>query len=348
MKNNLKVIHLEGNNYEIGYQHGKILSKYIKKSIETRYHHLKSNLNISLSEAIKESQKYLPDAEKYFPEYINEIEGIAKGANIPFEKVFFIQVASEFAYRPDTSCSAFAITPRYTEYNEVIIGQNWDTIKEYQTNLFIYNIKPINKPEMLMFGYAGVIGYMGINNIGVAHVVNSLKSSKWRYGVTHYFLHRKLYEMKKANEFIDLINNIPISSAANFLISDNQGTILDIEISPEGNRVIRSDKAVIHTNHFLHTELIKNEKFHEEIDSSKKRLRRLTYLINQRIPINLSKITSIMSDHENYPFSICRHSEDSSSMKTAASLIFFPQSGKIFISPGNPCNTEFCCYNFKS
>src|SRR5665648_338151 len=313
MKNNLEIVHLEGDHYAIGYQHGKTLSKYIKQVIETRYQHIKKNLNISFSEALKESEKYLPDAEKYFPEYIKEIEGIAKGADIPFEKVFFLQVASEFAYRPDVLCSAFAVTPKYTQSNEVIIGQNWDNLKEYQSNIFIYNIKPTNKPAMLMFGYAGVLGYMGINDCGVAHVVNSLKSGKWRYGVTHYFLHRKLYEMKSVEEFIDLVNNVPISSAANYLLSDNRGTILDMEISAEGNREIRSDKLIVHTNHFLHSELQKNEKFHEEIDNSEKRLNRLTFLINQEIPVNLDKMMSVMSDHENYPFSICRHDEDPAS-----------------------------------
>jgi len=345
----LKIINLEGSHYEIGYQHGKALSKYIKNIIQTRYDHLKCNLNIAFSEVLKESEKYLPCAEKYFPEYVKEIEGIADGANIPFEKIFFIQVASEFAYRPDIACSAFAITPKYTKNNEVIIGQNWDTIKEYQKNLFIFNIKPTNKPEILMFAYAGIIGYMGINDIGMAHVVNSLKSSKWRYGVTHYFIHRKLHEMKNVNELSDLINNIPISSSANYVISDNQGNILNLEISPEGSRVIKSDKVVIHTNHFLHKELNKNESFYEELDNSKKRFERLTYLINQKLPISFNELTSIMSDHENNSFSLCRHKGTSlPSIETVASLIFLPQSGKIFVAPGTPCNTEYQCFKFKS
>ena len=349
MTKKLKVLQLEGDNYQIGYQHGKALAKEIELVIQIRYKQLKYNLNISFKEALQESLKYYSNAEKYFPEYIKEIEGIADGAQIPFEKVFFIQVASELAFRPLVECSAFAITPKYVKDGKVFIGQNLDTLPDLKKFYSILHIKPIGKPEILMFSYAGIFGYIALNKLGLAHVFNTLKGPGWKYGITHYFIHRKLHEMKSVKECAEFIKELPIASSGNYLISDNEGKIMDLEVTHEGVREIYSDKILVHTNHFLHEDFIDHENFYTELDSSKFRLNRLTSLINNKLPISLEEIMSIMGDHENFPESICRHQKNVPPfIETTAALIFNPQEGKMFVALGTPCNTSYQCFNIES
>ena len=348
MTKKLKVLQLKGDNYQIGYQHGKALAKEIEQIIQVRYKYLKYNLNINFKEALQESLKYYSNAEKYFPEYIKEIEGIADGAQIPFEEVFFIQVASELVYRPLDECSAFAITPKYAKDGKVYIGQNYDT-PDYKKYFSIFHIKPIGKPEILMFAYAGVIGYISLNKLGLAHVFNTLSymNSGWKYGVTHYFIQRKLHEMKSVKECAEFVKELPIASSANYLISDNEGKIMDLEVTTEGVREIYSEKMLVHTNNFLHKDFIDHERFHKGLDCSKFRLDRLTNLINNKLPISLEEIMSIMGDHENFPEgSICRHKKNGPPfIETTASLIMNPQEGKMLVAPGTPCNTSYQCFN---
>jgi len=63
MTEKIRILNLEGDNYQIGYQHGKALAKEIDQSIRLRFKHLKCNLNIDFEEAIREALKYLPNAE---------------------------------------------------------------------------------------------------------------------------------------------------------------------------------------------------------------------------------------------------------------------------------------------
>jgi len=342
MISELNVIHLEGNNYEMGYQHGKVLAKQIEQVIQMRYQNIKNNFDISFDEVLKESEKYIYYIEKYFPDYIEELEGMAKGSEQSFEKIFFIQVASEFIHKPAESCSAFGVASKYTKGKNTIIGQNWDTSANSHANSqglqVILHLKPLGKPEMLMFAVPGVIGYMGLNELGHAHVANTLKSSGWHYGVPQYFLHRKFLETKSIDECVHIAKELPLSSSANYLVTDGEGAIKDIEITPMGIRTIQSEKFLVHTNHFIHKDLQKYERYYEGLDNSIIRYRRLNLLIKNNLPIDVGKMKSFLSDHDNYPNCICGHMPPHITM---ASLIIESQVGKFFVAPGTPCNTEF-------
>jgi isopenicillin-N N-acyltransferase-like protein len=53
----------------------------------------------------------------------------------------------------------------------------------------------------------------------------------------------------------------------------------------------------------------------------------------------------ILSDHNNYPNSICRHPDDASPTalvsETLSSVIMVPEDRKMFIAYGNPCQNEY-------
>jgi len=345
MISKLNEIYLEGDNYEIGYQHGKILAKQIDQVIQMRYQNIRNNLDITFDEVLKESEKYIYYVEKYFPDYIKEIEGLAKGSGQSFEKIFFIQVASEFIHKPIESCSAFGVTGKYTKNRNTIIGQNWDTSPNSQALQVILHIKPSDKPEILMFANPGVIGYMGLNKFGHAHVANTLKSLGWHYGVTQYFLHRKFLETKSINECVCIAKELPLSSSANYLVSDGEGAIIDIEITPMNVQTIKSEKFLVHTNHFIHKELQKYEKNYEGLDSSISRYERLNLLIKNNLPVDVQKMKSFLSDHNNYPNCICRHTPPHFTM---ASFIIESQGGKLFVASGNPCNTDFNVFSLNN
>jgi len=197
-----------------------------------------------------------------------------------------------------------------------------------------------------MFAIAGVIGYLSVNQFGIAHVFNTLtyRGPGWEYGVTHYFIQRKIHEMKSVKECAEFIRDLPVSSSANYLISDNIGNIMDIEVSTNGIREIYSDKMLVHTNHFLHEDFIHYKESVKGLVNSEFRLQRLSHLIHDKLPITISEIMAIMGDHKNFPESICSHQENGLGIETVASIIFSSQEGKMFVAPGTPCNTSYQCY----
>jgi isopenicillin-N N-acyltransferase-like protein len=59
--------------------------------------------------------------------------------------------------------------------------------------------------------------------------------------------------------------------------------------------------------------------------------------------IDVSSLKTILSDHENYPTSICRH-EELPGIRTSASLIAEPEQGVMHVCAGNPCSGEYVTY----
>jgi isopenicillin-N N-acyltransferase like protein len=72
---------------------------------------------------LRKAQQYQTYVEKYVPELLEEIAGVAEGAGITFEEAFFLQVATELERQAVEGCSSLgsarsAIGP--------FIAQNWD------------------------------------------------------------------------------------------------------------------------------------------------------------------------------------------------------------------------------
>jgi len=103
---------------------------------------------------------------------------------------------------------------------------------------------------------------------------------------------------------------------------------------------------IIHTNHYLSNKLEYLNKYGAEqrsIDSIQ-RLRRFDELLKkERGNITVDKLKEFLSDHANYPYTICRHGE----MKTVASIISEPESHCMHVSAGNPCEGRYYTYEME-
>src|SRR5262249_28241280 len=91
---------------------------------------------------------HLPETRAYAPDLVEEVEGIASGADVPFEKVWFLNCFDEAGnyrlYRDRNAfghaCTTFAATGRSTVGGVTYIGQNWDISDWY--DCVILDIKP--------------------------------------------------------------------------------------------------------------------------------------------------------------------------------------------------------------
>jgi isopenicillin-N N-acyltransferase-like protein len=158
-----------------------------------------------------------------------------------------------------------------------------------------------------MLTFAGQLGYMGMNEYGVAQFANGLCDYEWRLGLPHYPLKRVMLETRTVDECVDLLTQFQPCSAANVVLCDGQGRIADVEVRPHGVARFRDEHPdrILHTNHYLTPEL---SAYGTDYPDSLPRLDRFRALVELnwgRITVDTMK--DILADHKGDPAAICRH-----------------------------------------
>lgn len=112
--------------------------------------------------------KHLKFAKEYAPDLVEEVEGVAEGAKIEFEKVFLLNCYDEVSsYTPDIVnlwvVQVLGATGMATVDKVTYIGQGWD-MDGWYIPVILQIAREGNEPEVLMLTHPGVIGGAAVNS----------------------------------------------------------------------------------------------------------------------------------------------------------------------------------------
>jgi isopenicillin-N N-acyltransferase-like protein len=148
-----------------------------------------------------------------------------------------------------------------------------------------------------------------------------------------------------------VFDRAPVGSCANNLLVDHQH-LADVEATPDGYMVTRpADERgdyLVHTNHFRCASLAADEKLLARLPDSTSRCDRMEALIRERAgSLTLADLKGYFADHNGYPQSICRHPDPTGrgGMKSIYSVIGEPDRGRLHVSVGNPCESDYYTYD---
>jgi len=156
---------LSGSAYQLGYQHGEQLKEAIaynvKRLVDERlfaypeHPHVKSFLT------------QLPKILKFVPlDYLQEIRGVAEGADVPYEKVLLMNLFPEMFH-----CSGLVVKGKATKYQKLYHVRVLDYAIgiDLQDTAVLMVVQPAGKLPFLNVSYAGFIGSVtGMNSQGIA------------------------------------------------------------------------------------------------------------------------------------------------------------------------------------
>jgi isopenicillin-N N-acyltransferase-like protein len=276
--------------------------------------------------------------ERYAPELVEEVRGIAEGSRLSFCQAFFLQVATELELagaRDGCSSVGSSITV------EPILAQNWDQPHESANKQIVLWLQPLDRPDLIMFTHAGSVGYIGVNSAGVGLVNNQLYSDPSSTGLTGYFIMRKLLGFGTVTSGLGWLSSVETGSTANYLLGDALGDIVDIEVGDGTFRRI-DGRLQQHTNHRLISGWQSADRASELLPDSVDRLSRLRHLCNGRG--SEPDVLSALRDHDGYPVSICRH--ETGGLTTAASILLRLKQREMLLAYGPPCRTDYESYRF--
>jgi len=336
-----QVLTLSGSPYRIGFKHGKKARNKVHTSLTTYEKMFKDYVDISWKEACEKALLHVREIEKYNPNYINEMEGIANGAGVRFEDILALNARSEIALISALDgCTSFALTKPKTV--NTWLAQNWDWRGSQIDSLIQVKIESENFPSIEMITEAGIIGKIGCNDAGIGVCLNALVTDTWRPKVPVHLGLRAILESKTIEEALSKVQYNQMASSVHFLIGSKTGKIKSVEASPICSIVKESKNGMIaHTNHIFSVQLKKKVK-EDPFPDSLVRLKKINNKLEKIFGNTKHEILfQILSDHDNFPHSICRHEsfEQSgrSKIETVFSIVMNLSQNEVSWIKGKPC-----------
>jgi isopenicillin-N N-acyltransferase-like protein len=349
----IKVVEVSGSSYEMGFQYGAACPE-IRKALDINYQ-IFGGQSAFKKLAEKYIPVYLPFAQEYAPEIVDEMKGMAAGVKLDFQDIFFLNITYEISGAFVMGCTSFAASGAATGTGEVIAGQNFDYLNLWEEIMVLLKMKPTHGPRILAVAPPGGLGLIGLNSAGISLNLNLLRnrdSLKPQGEVPSHMILRKVLTSETIGEAIGTIASARRRSAKNYLLASEQGDIADVEVTLDDVDVQFAGRGILtHANCFKADRFKSADLAPAYLPDSYIRSQRLFQIMeNHHGRLSVEVMKQLLQDHNNYPNSICRHPNPKSPlpmgrmMKTLVSLISCPKERKAYIALGGPCENEYIEY----
>ncbi|MDD3924995.1 MAG: C45 family autoproteolytic acyltransferase/hydrolase [Erysipelotrichaceae bacterium] len=343
----IKRIKVNGNNYECGFQYGKAASEMIRNNIDNYQCLIKDRKNILPEQAHRIALKY----QTYIPtKYLEEMQGIADGAQVNFVDILLLNCRSELLFKDDQElqeCTAFALMPKITSTHDAYACQTWDFARSQKDNVVLLEID--SDVKIMMITEAGLIGGKGLNSSGIGLTLNALNTNGKDMGVPLHVRMRMILTEKTLASAYQKAVNMPIPVSANLIISCKDGLALGLELTPNDFYIYYPEKGIIyHTNHIVSDSIDIIDK-NRPFGNSFVRFANIKSLLEDASAIDLNMIKKILQDHRGHPNGICVHADESLPLikqhGTNHAVIMDLTNLSIHYVHGNPCQDEYQVYS---
>lgn len=320
----------KNSHYEAGFNWGKILYNHGKQ--------IKDNHVFEITEERKEfAKKCLPIYEKYYPEVLEEIKGLADGQKSSYED-FFTFLLSMYCFEFNNHCSCIAIKNK----DNILFGRNSDFLVSLE-KLYMNCLYNLNNSYAFNGNTTAFIEMEdGINEYGLAVGLTFIYPTIIKPGFNSGMLVRYLLEKcKTTDEALELLKNTPIASQQTLTIADRTGNIVVVECNCCHIEIIRPNKDgnfVTTANEFNSNKMKKFNNY--EVDTWKAEERYLisyNTLKEHKNNYSFDLIKDILSGK--YGF-MCQYDRKNDA-DTVWSVIYDIKNNEIFRTEGNPKRKSF-------
>ena len=251
-----------------GRQRGEELRTGIASALDA-YRRYFSHLSIAEAAVQSAAASSLERLREWWPTGAEEVEAVAAGADIDVAELMEIIARTEImtqATAAPTECS----TVSHTSSGASVAAQNWDWAADFST-LWHFNDVGSVPGQHRHVGIAefGMLGKIGLNEAGVGVLLNILKHAGDEAGGVpiHMILARVLAEAGTLAEALEIIDSAPTSSSSIITVITAEAAV-QVEIAGAAKRERRAQATssadgetgksgfLIHTNHFLHPDLL--------------------------------------------------------------------------------------------
>jgi len=344
MKKEIPIIEARGSHREVGQQIGQACKSRIEKTLVSLHEELP--IGITWEQMLQQSQRYLEFSRLIYPHYVEELEGIAEGANVPFDEVFLSICEELWESAAWRGCTDMAARGRATLDGSTLVAHTNDLLPRAEEHLVLLKIQAGNEPEFLGISSGGIAISAGFNAAGISLTGNQLDNNDIRPGVPRLLVVRAILASAHLSEAMDHCLLQQRASSYNNVLADTSGEVYSMEGSATDCEPIYIEKDILaHTNHYVSPGMLHFEADRNSIGNSILRYNRAMRLLRE----NHGQLTpelfqKLLSDHAGYPTSICKHGIET---VTVFSIIIQLENLRAWIGLGRACETEYVEYKLE-
>ena len=376
------VLRIAGDDYEMGYQHGKLLKEAIARGPLPYFErYVQRMLGTSLGDG---AGRYLSKGLSKtigrkiaagFPNHAQQaLQGLADGAELSHKKLLGAATMPEsylwvlqqlLRFRmprlaphhgvPLLGCTSAVAWGDATAHGRMLHGRNFDYqgVGAWDTEQAIVFHRPKDGQPYVSVSSAGVLfgGITAMNSAGLSLVVHqhmasdALKLGGTPIGITGDLIMRHAKNLDDARRILD--DDKPSGCWTYVITSAKEQAALFYETTPRGKAALpQTDGVAAYSNVYLDTELSRSERelYPSHWRNNLARYRRTRSILEERRgQIDENTIAGILGN----PGSGCRFEEAISVVMTVASAVFDPELGRVWVASGRAptSNNEYVAFD---
>ena len=297
----LPVVNCSGSAHERGVQHGESLRAEIAAGLGRWGDSIASAHGVDPASYIAgfvQGTEFLPAIRRWTPDLLDEVEGIARGANQPWEWIYAFNLldeawtwAREHPSLPP-GCTAVGYAP---DGGTPLLAQTMDIDSFHDGAQAVLRIERDREPDLIVFTYAGMIGLTGCNAAGVAVVVNNLDVLPTsRDGLPVAFVIRGILNRTTLAGAVDFVRDVSHATGQHYGIAAPEG-LASAEAWATGTALREPGSCLLHTNHPLYTNETVGDP--ERSFRATRTRERLAYLEREAVrPLDVAGIQQLLAD----------------------------------------------------
>ncbi|MCR6480868.1 C45 family peptidase [Variovorax sp. ZS18.2.2] len=202
----------------------------------------------------REIGRHMRVIERSLPGMAQELNGLAHGAEISVSDAYLLQLRRELTgYQSVRPAAGDCTTFGRLGGTSTVLGQTIDLNGDLHAELCVLDLThAASGRRLLMASFTGLLGYLGMNDRGLAIGLNLVLGGDWQPGIPGYMAIRHLLdECASVDECIALLRQLPLASSRALMITDGRRLVV-VEYILNSVRVTEHKTSCVHANHFLH------------------------------------------------------------------------------------------------
>lgn len=262
------------------------------------------------------------------PDLADEVNGLAAGAGVDCDAAWLLQLRRELlGYSRVTGgdCTTYA-----SVRSQPVLAQTVDLNGNLDDQIALLAVSG-PRHRSLVLSFAGLLGYLGVNDAGIAVGLNLVLGGEWEPGVPPYLaIRHALDSADSVDQAIEILCELPLASSRSFMIC-GEGRAVCVEALGSERSIVEGAE-LAHTNHFLNSNFVERDEINIFAKSSSRR--RLEAVRAAGIP----NAGDTASHHRllSTPPILVPDNGDIRRERTVAAVLMRPSLGEIRLWPGDP------------
>lgn len=345
----LNHIEISGSHYEIGVALGKLSGEAIR-TVVPQMERLKYLRSLWLgSERLAQIEAA---ARAEFPKYMQEMDGIAVGAEVPFEDIFIWNCRGDLPEIADETaegalgCTTVMANPGSGAPIRITHNEDGHTVLHGLCNLV--TIHPENGTSVTSFYYPGMImGHnFGFNEFGLVQTVNNISPHDQKVGLPRHIVSRASLACRSLDEAIRVFQRTDRASGFHYAIAQcGDDRLFSIEAPASACIVHEVQGRTTHANHLIFDELRDSDQTIGP--SSKYRQEKANDLVSNAQGGEIAALSILANtDNKEYPICLTQNERDDVGYTLATAEFELTAQQCIWGVYENPADIPVLCGEF--